>query len=99
MTQLEKALYTLALLPFGIVWAGLVLLLLWSWFAVPLGAPALDLALATGVLVLVRFLVLTERDGKQNGEDRWAWLQERLTRLFGVPALFLATGWLIQLFL
>jgi hypothetical protein len=99
MTDQQKAIIGLALLPAGLIWHGVVTLQLWRWFAAPLGAPALDLVQAIGVLILVRFVVLARR-GEETAETAfWPWLRRQLIHDFGVPALFLAVGQVVALFL
>jgi hypothetical protein len=54
-------------IPAAIVVDGALMALLWAWFIVPLGAPALGTAHAIGISVLVRLLATT---GEEGGEKR-----------------------------
>lgn len=74
-------------------WRAYVLVVLWAWFAQPLGAPALSLFPALGVCVLVGFL-LSRHDYEKQTRSR---LVE--ATVFGLlnPGFSLLTGWVVVL--
>ena len=85
------AVYAALTVPF-MLWSGFVLVRLWSWFAVPLGAPALTLAPAIGVNLLASFLVARGPGSKDND---W---QRIVSFAIFYPAVALLFGYFVHLF-
>lgn len=83
----------IALLAFGAVWEGWVLSVLWRWFLVPLGAPALSIPAAIGVAIIVG--MLTHQSSKTDDED-WA---AKISAIFLGPPMMLLVGWITKQFL
>ena len=76
---------------------GFVLHRLWAWFVVPLGVPAIGIAHAVGLAMLVGFLKMSQHDFDQESDD------EPLARLIGqsigyvvVYGFVLLAGYLIH---
>lgn len=72
---------------------GFVLKVLWGWFFVPLGAPAITIPLALGVALTVG--MLTHQSTKGDDED-WP---EKLAGAFAGPLIVLLFGWVIRGFM
>jgi hypothetical protein len=75
---------------------GVVLSVLWGWFVVPLGLPALGIAHAIGIALVVRFLTHRHTSKKTDDESP---IRRELFGLFVLPPLALVAGWVITLFL
>jgi len=74
------------------IWSGYVFSILWAWFIVPLfGLPALSVAAAIGVTLVVRFLTHQRQPGMPSGQT-WA-------SIAIVPLVFLAIGWVVKGFM
>lgn len=85
---------TLMILPIYIAYEGFVLSTFWSWFVVPLGAPALGVAQAAGIALMVSVARAKASETKQHIDAaEWA------AHAFGTPTFALAVGWVIQLFM
>lgn len=103
--QLKKTSLALGLLLVGIFvgffWVGYVTSVLWSWFAVPLGVPAISLFHAVGLSLLVKVLANPIKSGKNRDdmtEDQK--VDDALKSLIMVitaPALVLFVAWLATL--
>lgn len=85
------------------MWSAYVATRLWTWFAVPLGAPHLTVARAMGLSLIVgmyRYSGSTsdaEKDveSKTGGQIIGGWLGKAAL----IPALVLLFGWIYQQFL
>jgi hypothetical protein len=64
---------------------------LWTWFAVPLGLPALSLAQVAGLILLVAW---TQPYRHREDEETWGALRYELLQ----PGFLLALGWLVKTF-
>ena len=77
-----------------IVFQGLIATILWGWFAVPLGAPPINPALAIGLTLLVnRFISVPVKPWKTMEDFYTALLTSIVSGL-----LALAVGYVIHLF-
>lgn len=95
MLQLAIVVFLIAAVGVAIVWRGFVLSVLWAWFLVPLGAPAIGIALAVGLTTTWAILSphpfrKAEQHDKQL--EVWSWL-------FMFPLIGLAMGWVVKQFL
>lgn len=79
-------------------WEALALKLLWGWFLIPYGAPALPFAVFMGLVLIVGYLT----PNKTNIASRFkAKDEEALKDMVGAllrPGLVMGFGWLIQRF-
>ena len=95
--KIGAVLISLAFFPVQIFWSGFVLSILWGWFVVPLGISAIGIAHAAGLSVLLR--MVTRKVDMVGGEDP----VERAGWQIGVgvlaPAMGLAVGWILHLFM
>lgn len=78
---------------------GFMLMILWSWFVVPLfGLPQLSIPYALGLALLSRSLLELERDNSEERSTSELWLE-----LFSVallrPGVTLLLGWIFQSFI
>jgi hypothetical protein len=84
---------------FGSIWNGYVLAILWRWFVVkPFGAPALTVATAIGISLVVGYLthqrqVDTDAEKAKSMEMR---LMEALLWMLLKPAFALAVGAVVR---
>lgn len=103
--QLQKASLALGLLLASIIiaffWVGYTTSVLWSWFAVPLGVPAINLFHAVGLGILVKVLANPIKSGKnRDGMTEDQKVEEALKRLILIittPAIVLFVAWLAKL--
>lgn len=103
--KLKKASLSLALLLASIVisffWVGYVTSVLWSWFAVPLGAPAINLFHAVGLGILVKALANPIKAGKNldgmTEDQKVGYAIKCLIMAITAPALILFIAWLAKL--
>ncbi len=59
MTEKDKKMITILLITVpAFLWVGFVIKIMWVWFMVPLGLPAISLAHAIGIDVLITFIVI-----------------------------------------
>jgi hypothetical protein len=87
-------------LPIGVIWYGVVLGILWSWFIAPVfTAPELSILQAVGLSVVVNFIVFIERDEDNTEKELWSALIVAIIRTLGRPLMALITGFIVQLFL
>jgi len=99
------AVLALLMVPVRMVVSGFVLTRLWAWFVVPiLSVRELSIAAAIGISLTVQLVLLS--GSSSNG--KWEFEEEANT--FGTqivkpiflalgPLIFLAVGWIVQLFL
>lgn len=70
---------------------GLVVSILWRWFAVPLGFPVIGIAHAIGLSMLVHMMasgISARKSDASTGRILWA--------LFVAPFLILGIGWIVR---
>jgi dolichyl-phosphate-mannose--protein O-mannosyl transferase len=81
------------------LWRAWVLTVLWVWFLVPLGAPAITIATAIGIS-LVAGMFTTHLQTKSDSEkDVSALVGKALGHAIGGPAIVLFIGWVVTLFM
>ena len=77
---------------------GWVLVLLWSWFVVPLGPPVLSLPIAVGIALILRLLTYVDTSNLQTKELSTG---NRIAGMLGhllSPWITLGFGWIVHLF-
>lgn len=72
---------------------GFVLSIMWSWFLVPLGVPAISIPLAIGISMLVA--MLTNHDAQTNKRG----IGEAISIALIGPFVVLALAWVVTLFM
>jgi hypothetical protein len=84
----------------SVTYRGWVLTMLWSWFLVPLGVPAISTATALGIVLIVAILTThaTNKTDKTESKDPWELAAVASGVAFGVPSLMLVLGYIISLF-
>ncbi len=86
-------------IPAGI-WAAFVTLKLWSWFAVPIGAPSLSLVRVMGLAIIVgMYRSYPTPDPKAKDKEGGEIFADFLIRATMLPAIALFFGWLYTNFL
>jgi len=95
------ALFIIGLIFFGVVIRGWALSTLWAWFLVPIGLPAIGIATALGISVIIGlFTVHLNHDkikvDKSSNSDV---LTIILTKAIGGPLMSVFLGWIITLFM
>lgn len=55
----------LLMVPFAMAWRGYVLSLVWAWFVMPLGVPAIGIAHAIGLSMTIAVFAKQERETKE----------------------------------
>lgn len=78
--------------------SGLVISILWGWFVVPLGVPAIGVAASVGLTVTVRAFTGTHKDGEKPKTYVEA-VQKLVGNAIGTPIGILLVGWIITFFL
>ena len=87
----------LALVPPLILWNSWILSVLWGWFVVPLGIPAIGVAHAFGLFILVK-LFHNRRLTRDEEVNEDFIVKQVLFNLFG-GAVTLLMGWIAQGFM
>lgn len=90
--KILKLLAWLIAIPLGLCWKAVVLVDLWAWFIVPLGAPVIGMAHALGI-ALASWLFGSGLDNvKKNPEtgglERWALIQLVVLMVWGYGAVY-----------
>lgn len=87
----------------GTIWEGFVLTKLWKWFMVPVfGLPVLSIVQAIGVSIVISMTAkastynLAREKDKKSPYER---VIDMLVVTYIVPAMFLAMGWIVQMFM
>ena len=90
----------------GAVLSGWILTILWGWFAVEtFHLPALTIAQALGISLIVRFLTLNPNikdimEGmEEDSEERTKKAATGVGVAIGFPLMALAVGWIVHLFI
>ncbi len=73
---------------------GWVLSILWGWFAVPLGVPAITIPGAMGISILLSTIAM-RRSAKDPDEAWYDWMFFYATK----PLVALGIGWIVKQFL
>lgn len=76
---------------------GFVLSILWGWFLVPLGAPALGIAHTIGIALLTRYLTYHHNNCEKEKEENP--IVKVVAQVFIHPMMVLFVGWIVHLFL
>lgn len=76
---------------------GYVLSILWAWFLVSLGLPALSVAHAIGVGMCVTWLTYTHKTSTE--EDKSKALEGLFTVMILRPLIFLGIGYIVKQFM
>jgi uncharacterized SAM-binding protein YcdF (DUF218 family) len=87
------AIVFIAMAVLGALLEGWVLSVMWRWFIVPLGVPALTIPAAIGVALVVGMLTHQTRN---SDEIEWETL---LASAFINPLLALVVGWMLRPFI
>lgn len=82
-----KILFYLLLVIPSMVWSGFVMQLMWAWFVVPLGVPAIGIAHALGLRLLAEWMTYQDRDLSDKND-----LLESAIKSFLIPLLMLGLG-------
>jgi hypothetical protein len=72
---------------------GFVIHLMWSWYMVPLGVPAIGIAHAIGIDLLVS-LTAHQTIPVKDGDKEFA--QKQLIRMFTRPVIILLVAWIAR---
>ena len=100
MELLLLILLGIILTPLALIWRGWVLTKLWAWFVVPVfGLPALGIATAIGLSVVVGYLVYHMDDSVKVEREKWAAFGYPVSVMFLHPAIALGIGWMVTLFM
>ena len=81
---------------------GYVLSLLWLWFLVPLGVPAITNLVGAGIILLVRLILFCAQGiEKSNKEDdlTWKFVLTKLITSYILNAFILGIAYVITLFM
>lgn len=90
----------IGLLAISSLWRGYVLTVLWAWFVVPtFGPPALAIAPAIGLAMVVSFLTHQSDATKEPEGDFSARMAKALAYALVMPAFVLGIGWIVQRFM
>lgn len=93
MVELAAVFAIFGLLALGYVLNGYALTVLWTWFVVPtFGAPALGLAQAIGLAVVVSYLT-HQYSAKSDKKTDWS---ETAAFIIVKPAFALLVGWIVK---
>lgn len=90
-----RALLLLALVPWALIAWGWALQLMWMWFLVPLGIPALGLAHAIGIRGLVQIAAYSQISSAR----REVSAAEAVTHALLIPPLAVGVAWCVKAFM
>lgn len=82
----------------AIIWKGFVISILWEWFAVPIGAPALGTAHILGLVLLFGYLT-RKASGVSKDEPDLKKTREKTIETMGVGCIVLVAGWIMKGFM
>jgi hypothetical protein len=82
--------------PFTAVLNGWVLSVLWAWFLVPLGVPAINVVTAIGVALVVAYMTYQLQTGKSDPDASYPF-QSLFVAVFK-PLFALGFGWVVHMF-
>ena len=98
-TDVAEFVSFLPMLPFALIgrflFAG-VLLLLWSWFIVPLGVRHISYWHSFGLTALISFVRYSGRPSKEEKRDARYW-KEYVSNEYSAVAYFFVIGWIAHL--
>ena len=77
------------------LYRGWILLLLWGWFIIPLGAPGITMAHALGISLIIGFIT-SHYDSRKKTQDEKI---EEAIATFAMPTLGLVMGWIFHAFM
>jgi len=89
MDNFTKALLIIVLIPFSLALKAWVLAILWTWFVVPLGVPAIGNAHALGLAGLIWFSMYSGNNRKLEDYD----VGEAVVSSILAPLIALLVGW------
>lgn len=85
------------MLALSVIINGYVLSILWVWFLVPLGLPAISIAHSIGIAMVSSWLTYQHQTSKQEGKEK---ALENLAIIFVVrPLAVLGVGYLVKQFM
>jgi hypothetical protein len=97
MIELTILAATLGLIAVGAIWNGYVLTILWGWFIAPtFGLPALSLATAIGLALVVSYLTHQYLPKCAEEGDTWDKLGRAFWHMLMRPAFSLLIGWVVK---
>lgn len=84
----------------SIILRGWVLSTLWAWFLVPIGAPAIGIATALGISVIIGLFTmhLNHETVKVSNKSLPELFANIISKSIGSPLISLLVGWIILLF-
>lgn len=90
---------TIVAVPLFVSWRGYALSVMWKWFAVPLGVPAIGVAHAIGLAAIVAMMAKSYEDNAENERSG----NEKLARAWAIgllgPLFALIFGWIVKGFM
>lgn len=89
---------TIGLLVVATLWRAWVLTVLWSWFLIPLGAPAISITSAIGISLVVGMFTSHIQTKMETATDTSTLIGKALGTAIGGPAVVLLIGWIVTLF-
>lgn len=87
-------LFLLMIVPLTL-YRGWILLNLWNWFIIPLGAPHITMAHALGISLVIGFMT-AHYDSRTKTQSEKI---EELIAVFAMPTIGLIMGWIFQAFM
>lgn len=79
---------------------GFVIMKLWEWFIIPaFNAPAVSLAVATGLYLLVRFITFVKPNGVYDPDNAKIEGSARLMHMVSWPSIILLLGYAVKTFI
>lgn len=97
MKTLVAFIYSLVLIVFASIVRGFALAILWRWFMVPFGLPALGIAWSIGVgLTLSYLLGIQSKNDAEPAKDMFAALVAATFTMVATPAGILLVGYIVH---
>lgn len=92
---------SLATIILAIVFRAWVLTILWAWFIVPFGIPALTITTALGISLIVGMFTahLQTKPAEKGSKDIPTLVGQVASQAFGAPLVILLMGWIVTWFM
>lgn len=95
MDRLTDAALAIAAIFALVTWLGFVASIMWGWFVVPLGAPAIGTAHAIGLMCI--WALLSTKKSKSDGDSTGAYWQSAVQAMGGL--FLLGAAWIARAFM
>ncbi len=94
------AIVSMLLVPFGIIWNGYALSIMWTWFVVPaFHAEPLRIPFAIGLAAIAGYMTFQHVDCEKSSDSPKEKMISGIALMVVRPAAVLLFGWIVQKFI